>query len=82
KLEDQEYKKKVNAYNALEDCLYNMRNKIKDNRINKKVHSESLQKMENVISETTEWLEDNQGAPIEELQRKKVFVEFACSPLI
>ncbi|GJR89064.1 putative heat shock protein 70 family protein [Tanacetum coccineum] len=72
KLDDQEYKKKVNAYNALEDCLYNMRNKIKDYRINKKVHSESLQKMENAISETTEWLEDNQGAPIEELQCKKL----------
>ncbi|GKA22651.1 putative heat shock protein 70 family protein [Tanacetum coccineum] len=82
KLEDQEYKKKVNAYNALEDCLYNMRNKIKDYKINKKVHTESLQKMENVIAETTEWLENNQHAPIEELQRKKVFIEFACTPLI
>nr|GEZ31089.1 putative Gag-polypeptide of LTR copia-type [Tanacetum cinerariifolium] len=71
KLEDQEYQKKVNAYNALEDCLYNMRNKIKDYKVNKKVHTESLQKMQNVIAETTEWLENNQHAPIEELQRKK-----------
>ncbi|KAI3805789.1 hypothetical protein L1987_21675 [Smallanthus sonchifolius] len=82
KLEDQEYKKKVKAYNDLEDCIYNLRKKVKEYNVNKRVHPDSLKKMETAIDETTEWLEDNQAATINELQRKKVFLEFVCTPLI
>ncbi|KAJ0789682.1 putative Heat shock protein 70 family [Helianthus annuus] len=91
KLEDQEYKKKVKAYNALEDCIYNMKNKVKEYNANKRVHPESLRKMEVVIDslkkmeiiidETTNWLADNQAAPINELQSKKALLEFVCAPL-
>ncbi|KAI3759915.1 hypothetical protein L1987_50301 [Smallanthus sonchifolius] len=82
KLEDQEYKKKVKAYNDLEDCIYNLRKKVKEYNVNKRVHPDSLKKMEDAIDEMTEWLEDNQDATINELQRKKVFLEFVCTPLI
>ncbi|XP_076933303.1 heat shock cognate 70 kDa protein 2-like [Bidens hawaiensis] len=80
KLEDEEYKKKVNAYNALEDYIYNMENKVKEYKINRRVPAESLRKMENAIRETIEWLADNQAAPISELQRKKALLEFVCAP--
>lgn len=29
KIEDQEYKRKVDAYNALDDCLYKLKNRIR-----------------------------------------------------
>ncbi|KAM0028159.1 putative Heat shock protein 70 family [Helianthus debilis subsp. tardiflorus] len=82
KLADQEYKRRVNAYNDLEDCIYNMKKKVKEYKVSKKVHLESLKKMENTIDVTNEWLEDNQAAPINDLQRKKVFLEFVCSQLL
>ncbi|KAJ0604061.1 putative Heat shock protein 70 family [Helianthus annuus] len=81
KLEDQEYKQRVNAYNDLEDCLYNMKKKVTEYKLSKRVHPESLKKMENVVDETTEWLRNNQLAPISELQRKKVIMEFVCTSL-
>ncbi|XP_076937788.1 heat shock 70 kDa protein 1-like [Bidens hawaiensis] len=71
KLEDEEYKKKVKAYNDLEDCIYNMKRKIQEYKVNKRVHTESLKKIENAIIQMSEWLQDNQAAPISELQRKK-----------
>ncbi|MFS8013981.1 putative Heat shock protein 70 family [Helianthus anomalus] len=49
KYEDQEFKKKADAYNALGDCLYKAKNKIK----NCKVRSEILKEMEKAIAETT-----------------------------
>ncbi|KAJ9545346.1 hypothetical protein OSB04_025053 [Centaurea solstitialis] len=65
------YKKRANAHNALVDCLYNMQNKMREHNIKKRVHPEILKVMENVVADTTEWLEDNQDAPVDELQRKK-----------
>ncbi|KAD6120321.1 hypothetical protein E3N88_11592 [Mikania micrantha] len=81
KLEDQEYKKKVIAYNDLEDYIYNKKKKVKEYIVNKRVHPDSLRKMENAIDETTKWLEDNPAAPISELQRKKSSLVSVCAPL-
>ncbi|KAI3732375.1 hypothetical protein L1987_63579 [Smallanthus sonchifolius] len=81
KFEDKEFKKKADAYNALEDYLYKVKNKIKEYKIKKRVRSEMLKKMKNAIDETTKWLEDNQAAPFAELQIKKVHLEFVCKLL-
>ncbi|KAK9072981.1 hypothetical protein SSX86_007303 [Deinandra increscens subsp. villosa] len=82
KLEDKVYKKRVNACHALEDYIHKMKKKVKEYNTNKRVNPDSLRKMENAIDETNEWLEHNSVAPINELQRKKVFLEFVCTPLI
>ncbi|GKC58557.1 putative heat shock protein 70 family protein [Tanacetum coccineum] len=71
KLEDQEYKKKVHAQNALEDYLYDVGNKMNELTIKKRVHPESLKKMEKAVADTTEWLQVNDTASVDELQRKK-----------
>ncbi|KAJ9553304.1 hypothetical protein OSB04_017349, partial [Centaurea solstitialis] len=71
KHEDQAFKEIANAHNALEDCLYKMKNKIREHNIKKRFPPEMLKNMENVIADTTEWAEDNQTATVDELQRKK-----------
>ncbi|KAM0053830.1 putative Heat shock protein 70 family [Helianthus debilis subsp. tardiflorus] len=81
KLEDQEFKKKAKAYNALEDCLYNLRNKIKELSVRKSVHPDILKEMKTSRTKTTKWLEDNQAAPFSELHLMKVHLEFVCKPL-
>ncbi|XP_071741438.1 heat shock cognate 70 kDa protein-like [Rutidosis leptorrhynchoides] len=84
KLEDQEFKRKMDACHALEDCVYNMKTKINEyNKLNRsEVQSESIKKIKNAIADTTKWLEDNRVATVEEFQRKKLFLEFACASLI
>ncbi|KAK9069988.1 hypothetical protein SSX86_010386 [Deinandra increscens subsp. villosa] len=82
KREDQEFKKKADAYNALEDCLYKVTNKIEEYNIKKSVHPVILKEMKKAIAETTEWLEDNQAAPFAELHLKKVHLEYVCKPLL
>ncbi|XP_023749962.1 heat shock 70 kDa protein 4 [Lactuca sativa] len=62
KQEDQEYKKKADVFNALEDCIYNMK------------------KMEHVIVDATTWIEDNQDAIVDEIERMKEQLESMCMP--
>ncbi|KAF5762675.1 putative Heat shock protein 70 family [Helianthus annuus] len=81
KFEDQEFKKKAKAYNALEDCIYTMKNTIKEHSVKKSVHHEILQVMKKALDETTKQLENNQAAPYAELHLKKLHLEFVCEPL-
>ncbi|KAF5762668.1 putative Heat shock protein 70 family [Helianthus annuus] len=81
KHEDQEFKKKAEAHNALDDCIYNMMKKIEEHNVKKSVHHEILQVMKKAVDETTKWLEDNHAAPFAELHSKKVYLEFVCKPL-
>ncbi|MFS8013988.1 putative Heat shock protein 70 family [Helianthus anomalus] len=81
-LEDQEFKKKAEAYNALDDCLYRMKNKIKEHRVKTSVHPEILKLMQKAIDDKAEWLEENQAASLAELYNMKVDLEFICKPLL
>ncbi|XP_071688917.1 heat shock cognate 70 kDa protein-like [Rutidosis leptorrhynchoides] len=81
KFEDVEFKKKADAHNDLEDELYKMRKKIKENNV-MNLSNEKLKEMEKVVDDTTKWLEDNQDAPFAELQVKKIHLEFVCKLLI
>ncbi|KAL8232524.1 hypothetical protein R6Q57_002302 [Mikania cordata] len=80
-LEDQEFKKRADAYNALEDCLYNVKNKIKDYDIKKRVDPEIFRQMEKAIAKMTQWIEENKSAPFAELHLMKLHLEFVCKPL-
>ncbi|CAH1439573.1 unnamed protein product [Lactuca virosa] len=73
KHEDQEYKKKVDAFNALEDCIYDMKNKIKN-----MAYSERLKIMERTIADTTKWIEHHEDASIDEVQAMKENLESIC----
>ncbi|XP_023749961.1 heat shock 70 kDa protein 1 isoform X1 [Lactuca sativa] len=73
KQDDQEYKKKAIAFNALEDCLYNMKHKMKNIE-----NGERLLKMEHVVADTTKWLQQNQAASADELQRMREYIESIC----
>ncbi|KAL7583164.1 hypothetical protein Lser_V15G42852 [Lactuca serriola] len=70
KQEDQEFKKKADALNALEDCVYNMKKKIKN-----MAHGKSLREMENAITDITKLLEQKQAVSIDEIQRMKKHLE-------
>nr|KAJ0208694.1 hypothetical protein LSAT_V11C400186840 [Lactuca sativa]KAJ0213338.1 hypothetical protein LSAT_V11C400186860 [Lactuca sativa] len=73
KHEDQEYKKKVDAFNALEDFIYDMKNKIKNMD-----YSERLKMMEHKIADATKWIEHHEDASIDEVQAMKEYLESIC----
>ncbi|KAL7589240.1 hypothetical protein Lser_V15G39487 [Lactuca serriola] len=72
KLEDQEFKRKAEACNALEDYIYDLKNKIKRNDIPPK----DLKSLRNAISDTKEWLSTGKVADVDEIERKKGILEF------
>ncbi|KAH6761295.1 heat shock protein 70 [Perilla frutescens var. frutescens] len=76
KSEDEEHKKKVEAKNALENYAYNMRNKIKDEKIAGK------KKIEDAIEATVQWLDTNQLAEADEFEYKMKELEGISNPII
>nr|GEV85722.1 putative heat shock protein 70 family [Tanacetum cinerariifolium] len=75
KHEDQHFKMKTDAYIALEVCVSEMNNKIKEYALQKTVHPKNLKKMEKAITEITKWLQqDNQTASFSELEQKKMML--------
>ncbi|WZZ85827.1 hypothetical protein YC2023_114406 [Brassica napus] len=56
KSEDEEYKKKVKAKNALENYAYNMRNTIRDDKIGEKLPAADKKKIEDWVEEATQGL--------------------------
>nr|GEV33509.1 hypothetical protein [Tanacetum cinerariifolium] len=74
KLEDQEFKKKADAFIALDDRLYDLKHKMKDYNV-KNGHSRNLKKMQIAIANTTEWLPDKPFASLEELKQMKLNLE-------
>ncbi|CAH1446014.1 unnamed protein product [Lactuca virosa] len=73
KQEDEEYEKKVDALNALMDCIYNMDDRIKSMRRGR--GRRRLRKMEDAIVDTTKWIEQNKAASVDEVQRMKEHLE-------
>ncbi|KAL7585593.1 hypothetical protein Lser_V15G42859 [Lactuca serriola] len=73
KKEDQEYKRKADAFNELEDCIYNMKKKIRNME-----NGERLKRMKNAIADTANWLKHNQAASVDELQCRKEHLESKC----
>ncbi|KAI3756065.1 hypothetical protein L1987_55878 [Smallanthus sonchifolius] len=82
KLDDQEYMKQAEAFNALKELIYTMKNKINDKDIRKLLHPDHLKKVKDTIADTAQWLEGNQGAAVDELQGKKVTLELDWMSLI
>lgn len=54
-------KRKVEAKNALENYVYNMRNTVKDEKIKGKLPGSDRERIEKAVEETIHWLEGNRG---------------------
>lgn len=75
KHEDQQFKMKADACTALEVCVSEMKNKVKEYAFHKTVRPKTLKKMENAIADMTEWLQqNNQTASFSELEQKKMML--------
>ncbi|GJT69932.1 heat shock cognate 70 kDa protein 2 [Tanacetum coccineum] len=75
RIEDQEYQKKVNAFNQFEDYIYGIKTNLRDDNIRKKLSRDDLMKIDNVVEEALQWLDINKLAEISVTAAKKRKVE-------
>merc|ERR1719395_206302 len=69
--EDEEFKKKVEAKNGLENYCYSMKNTLGDEKLKDKLSSDDKEKAEKAIDDALAWLESNQLAEKEEFEHKQ-----------
>merc|ERR1712159_543461 len=80
--EDEEFKKKVEAENGLENYCYSMKNTLGDDKLKDKISDDDKSKAEKAIDDALAWLESNQLAEKEELEHKQKEVEGICTPIM
>ncbi|KAJ0716574.1 putative Heat shock protein 70 family [Helianthus annuus] len=81
--EDKKVKEKIEARNALETYVYNMKSQVNDkDKLAEKLESDEKERIENATKEALEWLDDNQSAEKEEYDEKLKEVEAVCNPIV
>lgn len=82
--EDKKAREKVESKNALENYVYSVRNAINDNeKLGSKVDAEKKEKIEKIIKEAIEWIDENAAtASKEELDNKLVEYQKEINPLV
>ena len=80
--EDEEFKKKVEAKNGLENYCYSMKNTLGDEKLKDKLSDDDKSKAEKAIDDALAWLESNQLAEKEEFEHKQKEVEGICTPIM
>lgn len=80
---DREVKLRAEARNSLENYLYSVRHTMKnDESIKGKISKEEIDNVNNVVDETTRWLEDNPNADKDDLDERRGSVEHVVSPIM
>eukprot|EP01018_Ginkgo_biloba_P031001 Gb_00216 [translate_table: standard] len=81
--EDKRVKERIDARNNLETYVYNMKSTINEkDKLADKIDSDDKEKIENVLKETLDWLDENQTAEKEDFVEKLKEVEAVCNPII
>ncbi|XP_071705410.1 heat shock cognate 70 kDa protein-like [Rutidosis leptorrhynchoides] len=77
-VDDQEYRKRVEAYNALDNFVYALRARMKDQDIRNTLSLEDCKTMDAVAKEATHWLQVNKEAEYDVLAAKSKELKCVC----
>lgn len=81
--EDKAVKEKVEARNALEGFAYNLRNQVNDEeKLGAKISAEDKETIEEAVTSTIDWIDDNSQAEASEFKDKLSELEGKCNPII
>lgn len=82
--EDKKVKKRIDARNGLEGYCYNLKNQLNDEEkgIKDKLDEEQLKELEEAVSETLDWLDENDSAELEEFEEKQKEIEGVANPIL
>ncbi|GKC18052.1 heat shock cognate 70 kDa protein 2 [Tanacetum coccineum] len=82
KADDEDYRKTINAYYALDDYVYDMTNKVNNENIRQQLSQEDMRKLDDVVQEAREWLKTNTLAEFEVIENKKKELRCAYNSII
>ncbi|GJU70750.1 heat shock cognate 70 kDa protein [Tanacetum coccineum] len=80
--DDQDYIKKIKAYNALEDYVYVMKTKVNDDNLRQRLSQEDMRKMNDLDHEARDWLKTNKLAEIQVIENKEKELRCAYNSII
>jgi len=81
--EDRKLKEKIDAKNSLESYIYNIKNTINDeDKIKDKLTDDDKETLENLVKETTEWIDENQNSDKDEFEEKQKEIEKTVNPIM
>mmetsp|Transcript_14351 Transcript_14351/g.28332 ORF Transcript_14351/g.28332 Transcript_14351/m.28332 type:complete len:662 (-) Transcript_14351:252-2237(-) len=81
--EDRKLKEKIDAKNALESYVYNIKNTINDeDKIKDKLTDDDKETLENLVKEVTEWIDENQNSDKDEFEEKQKEIEKTVNPIM
>ncbi|PSS10120.1 Luminal-binding protein like, partial [Actinidia chinensis var. chinensis] len=81
--EDRKVKERIDARNKLETYIYNMKSTVNDkDKLGDKIDSDDKERIEGVLKDALEWLDDNQSVDKDEFEEKMKEVEAVCNPVI
>ncbi|KAJ4732762.1 70 kDa heat shock protein [Rhynchospora pubera] len=81
KAEDEEYRKKRDAWNTLEKYSYQMRSNLRDNSITKMLSFSTKMNIEDAIGRTISWVEQNPLPQVGESESKMNELKTICKPI-
>merc|ERR1712072_1051276 len=80
--EDKKVRERIEGRNSLESYVYSVRNTINDEeKLKGKISDEDREKVEEIMKETNEWLDENQNAEKEEYEEKQKAMEKIVNPI-
>merc|ERR1712230_213213 len=80
--EDRKVRERIEGRNSLESYVYSVRNTINDEeKLKGKISDEDREKVEEIMKETNEWLDENQNAEKEEYEEKQKAMEKVVNPI-
>ncbi|KAJ3704539.1 hypothetical protein LUZ61_008244 [Rhynchospora tenuis] len=81
KAEDEEYRRKRDAWNSLEKYSYQMRSNLRDNSITKTLSFSTKMNIEDAIGKTISWVEQNPLPQVRESESKMNELKTICKPI-
>merc|ERR1712224_358056 len=80
--EDKKVRERIEGRNSLESYVYSVRNTLNDeDKLKGKIGDEDKEKIEEIMKETNEWLDENQQAEKEEYEEKQKAMEKIANPI-
>ena len=80
--EDKKLKERAESRNSLENYVYSLRNTIKDEEKASHLSDEDKEKIEEVVKDAIQWLEDNPTADKEDMDEQYRAVEKVAAPIM
>jgi len=82
KAEDEEVKKTIEARNKLENYAYQTKQTYETEEVKKRMPEESVTKLEEEVKSVLSWLDDNQNAKSEEVEKREQEAQLIISPIM